>query len=75
MFNLPEIQYVYYQALFEKDKMMSGKFYAAVKTTDIFCLSTCYARNRKYENIDFYKTISEVKVAGFRACKLCSAST
>jgi len=61
----------YYTALVNKDVTYLGKFYAAVKTTGIFCLSTCYARKPKFENVDFYKERDEVEAAGFRACKLC----
>jgi len=61
----------YYDALVAKDERYIGKFLAAVKTTGIFCLPTCYARKPKFENVDFYKSREEVVAAGFRACKLC----
>ncbi len=61
----------YYTALVEKDKSYEYKFIAAVKTTGIYCISTCYARKPKFENVQFYTTIAEAKAAGYRACKLC----
>jgi len=61
----------FYQALVEKDPEFVGIYFAAVKTTGIYCLSTCYARKPKFENVDFYENLVEVQKAGFRACKLC----
>ncbi len=64
----------YYRALVAKDVSFLNTYFAAVKTTGIYCLSSCYARKPKFENVDFYNSITEVEEAGFRACKLCKPS-
>jgi len=71
MISNPSLIKEYYQALVNKDDSYKSRFIAAVKTTGIFCISTCYARKPKFENVDFYSDIPSAKAAGFRACKLC----
>lgn len=61
----------YYQALLNKDSQYVGIFYAAVKTTAVFCIATCRARKPKEENVIFYRTYSEALKNGFRPCKIC----
>ncbi len=61
----------YYTALLNKDSDYLGIFYAAVKTTNVFCIATCRARKPKRENVDFYPDLSSVFAAGFRPCKIC----
>ena len=61
----------YYQALINRDSQYTGIFYVGVKTTQIFCISTCRARKPKLENVNFYESIQEVENAGFRPCKVC----
>ncbi len=61
----------YYQALVEKNPEYLGVFFVGVKTTGIFCLPTCHARKPKKENVEFYRTVNEVVVAGYRPCKIC----
>ncbi len=60
-----------YQALIDKDPLQDGAFYAAVKTTGIFCRTVCTARKPKRENVLFYNTIQEALAAGYRPCKIC----
>ena len=60
-----------YQALVEKDPAYDGAFFAAVKTTGIFCRTTCTARKPKQENVCFYDTIHDALAAGYRPCKIC----
>ena len=60
-----------YNALVEKDPAYDGAFFAAVKTTGIFCRTTCTARKPKQENVCFYDTIHEAMAAGYRPCKIC----
>lgn len=71
MITEPKLISEYYQALVERDPVFLSKFIAGVKTTGIFCISTCYARKPKFENVEFYSTIAEAEEAGYRACKLC----
>jgi len=60
-----------YTALVEKKSEYDGAFFAAVKTTGIFCRTTCTARKPKRENVVFYDTIQEAMAAGYRPCKIC----
>lgn len=60
-----------YNALFEKNPAYDGAFFAAVKTTGIFCRTTCTARKPKQENVCFYDTFHEAMAAGYRPCKIC----
>src|SRR5580704_15008659 len=61
-----------YQALLNKDTSFDGAFYAAVKTTGIFCRPTCTARKPKPENVEFYNTAKDAILHGYRPCKVCS---
>lgn len=61
----------YYQALLNKDSTYVGIFYAGVKTTSVFCISTCRARKPKFENVEFYSTFKEALNSGYRPCKIC----
>lgn len=61
-----------YQALVEKDSSYEGTFFAAVKTTGIFCRPTCTARKPKKENVEFFPTPKEAILHGYRPCKICS---
>ena len=60
-----------YTALVEKDAAYDGAFFAGVKTTGIFCRTTCTARKPKRENVTFYDTIHDALAAGYRPCKIC----
>jgi AraC family transcriptional regulator of adaptative response/methylated-DNA-[protein]-cysteine methyltransferase len=60
-----------YQALVARSPEHVGAFYAAVKTTGIFCLPTCRARKPKAENVEFFSDIKEPLALGFRPCKVC----
>jgi AraC family transcriptional regulator, regulatory protein of adaptative response / methylated-DNA-[protein]-cysteine methyltransferase len=61
----------YYKALVERNADYVGKFYAAVKTTAIFCIPTCSARKPKFKNVDYYTTTEEIISEGYRACMRC----
>lgn len=61
----------YYQALIDKNPDFLGVFYVGVKTTSIFCISTCSARKPKKENVDFYSSFKEALENGYRPCKIC----
>lgn len=62
---------VMYQALIERDSTFEGIFFAAVKTTHIFCRPTCPARKPKFENVTYFSTAQEALFAGYRACLRC----
>jgi AraC family transcriptional regulator of adaptative response/methylated-DNA-[protein]-cysteine methyltransferase len=59
------------RALLQRDPAFEGVFFAAVKTTGIFCRPTCTGRKPKPENVVFYTTASECLHAGFRPCLIC----
>ncbi len=61
----------YYEALVNRDPEFVGLFFAAIKTTGIFCISTCRARKPKFKNVVFYKQAKEALQHGFRPCKIC----
>ncbi len=61
----------YYQALLERDPEYLGVFYVGVKTTAIFCISTCRARKPKAENVEFFTHYKEAMDHGYRPCKVC----
>jgi len=60
-----------YRALAERDSTYDGVFFAAVRTTGIFCRPTCAAKKPLLENVDFYPTVGEALVAGYRPCLRC----
>lgn len=60
-----------YQALTERDSMYDGVFFAAVRTTGIFCRPTCSAKKPLIQNVEFYATVREAVVAGYRPCLRC----
>lgn len=62
----------YYKALLERDSNYVGIFYVGVKSTGIFCISTCRARKPKFENVVFYTEVKELLQNGFRPCKICN---
>ena len=64
-----------YKALVAKDGAFEGTFYAAVKTTGIFCRPTCGARKPKKENVEYFRTTREALQHGYRPCRLCSPMT
>jgi AraC family transcriptional regulator of adaptative response/methylated-DNA-[protein]-cysteine methyltransferase len=63
---------IMYKALVDKDVSYEGTFFAAVKTTGIFCRPTCTARKPKKENVEFYSTTKEAILKGYRPCKVCN---
>lgn len=61
-----------YKALVEKDSRFEGIFFAAIKTTGIFCRPTCTARKPKPENVEYFQTSEAAIHHGYRPCKVCS---
>ncbi len=68
--NLPD-RPTMYEALLSKDTRFEGIFFAAIKTTGIFCRPSCTARKPKPENVEYYGTASEAVRYGYRPCKVC----
>jgi AraC family transcriptional regulator of adaptative response/methylated-DNA-[protein]-cysteine methyltransferase len=63
---------VMYQAIVNKDISFEGVFFTAVKTTGIFCRPSCRARKPKKENVEFFSTVREAIVKGYRPCRVCN---
>lgn len=62
---------IMYQAIVSKDTSFEGVFFTAVKTTGIFCRPSCTARKPKRENVEFFRTVKECILKGYRPCKIC----
>jgi AraC family transcriptional regulator of adaptative response/methylated-DNA-[protein]-cysteine methyltransferase len=60
------------RAFREHDASYLGVFFAAVRTTGIFCLPTCTPpRQPKPENCEYFASVRDAVFAGYRPCKLC----
>lgn len=62
---------IYWQAVVTKSQIMSDIFVYTVKTTGIYCRSSCSAKTPKRENVEFLQTWQEAEAQGYRACKKC----
>ncbi|MBC7622131.1 MAG: bifunctional transcriptional activator/DNA repair protein Ada, partial [Aeromicrobium sp.] len=60
-----------WRAFFARDASFEGVFLTGVKTTGIFCRTTCAARKPKRDNVSFFANADEAMFAGFRACLRC----
>ena len=60
-----------YRALCTRDTQYEGVFFAAIKTTGIFCRPTCSARNPNRENVQYFARAADALAAGYRPCKRC----
>jgi AraC family transcriptional regulator of adaptative response/methylated-DNA-[protein]-cysteine methyltransferase len=60
-----------YRALTERDSAYDGVFYAAIRTTGIFCRPTCSAKKPNRQNVEFYPSVGDALSAGYRPCKRC----
>ena len=67
---LPDAETMY-RALLRRDASYEGLFVVAVKTTGVFCRSTCTARKPKRENVEFFPSPREALQYGYRPCRLC----
>lgn len=61
-----------YRALVERDASYDGLLFACVRTTGIFCRTTCRARKPLAENVEFVPTVQEALHRGYRACRVCT---
>jgi AraC family transcriptional regulator, regulatory protein of adaptative response / methylated-DNA-[protein]-cysteine methyltransferase len=60
-----------YRALVNRDPSFEGIFFVGVRTTGIFCRSTCTAKKPARENVDFFATSTEALKSGYRPCLRC----
>ncbi len=61
----------YYEALLDRKQSFVGIFFVGVKTTSVFCISTCRARKPKKENVEFFTSFKDALDNGYRPCKVC----
>ncbi len=70
MSDLPSPRLLY-RALVRRDPAFEGVFFAAVKTTAIFCRPTCPARKPKARNVEYFARAADALRAGYRPCARC----
>ena len=61
------------EAFLNSDASYNGKFYVAVKSTKIYCLPSCTAKQPLEKNILFFDTRDQAILAGFRGCLRCKS--
>ncbi len=61
-----------YVALTERDSSFDGVFFAAIRTTGIFCRPGCSAKKPRPENVEYYPSVREALIAGYRPCLRCN---
>ncbi|UCC75201.1 MAG: methylated-DNA--[protein]-cysteine S-methyltransferase [Gemmatimonadota bacterium] len=60
-----------YRALCDRDAAYDGVFFAAIRTTGVFCRPTCTARKPREENVEYYPSARDALLAGYRPCMRC----
>ena len=60
-----------YDALKARDARFDGRFFVAVRTTNIYCRPVCPARTPLKANVDFFVHAAGAERAGFRPCLRC----
>ena len=60
-----------WQAIQDHDPAYETTFVFGVKTTGVYCRSTCRGAPVLRKNIEFFDEIEGARAAGFRACKRC----
>ena len=60
-----------WEAVQHSDASYDGLFFYAVKTTGIFCRPSCKSKPPKRENLCYFASGEEARIAGFRPCKRC----
>jgi len=59
------------RAFLSGDASYDGIFFAAVRTTGIFCRPCCAARKPLLKNVEFFPGVREAVFSGYRPCKRC----
>ena len=59
------------RAFAAKDASFDGTFFAAVRTTGVFCRPVCRAKPARPENLEFFAMAAEALRHGYRPCKMC----
>jgi methylphosphotriester-DNA--protein-cysteine methyltransferase len=63
---------ILWQAVLDKNPLASNSFVYCVKTTKIYCRSTCASRRPERDNVLFANNAKEAERLGFRACMRCN---
>lgn len=59
------------EAFLARDPSYDGVFVTGVRTTGIFCRTTCSARKPRPENVSFFDSSQSALLAGYRPCLRC----
>ena len=70
METMPSIKEMH-RAYSRKDASYDGVFFLGVRTTGIFCRPSCPARRPLPQNVNFFSSVREAVLAGYRPCKRC----
>ena len=60
-----------WQAIQDNDPQYEDTFVFGVRTTGVYCRSTCKGAPVLRKNIEFFDEIAAARAAGYRACKRC----
>ena len=60
-----------WQAIVRGDPAYEHAFVFGVRTTGVYCLTTCRGTPVLRKNVEFYDTVAEARAAGYRPCKRC----
>lgn len=60
-----------WHAVQERDVTSEGHFWFGVTTTRIFCRPGCPARTPHQNNVEFFESVQEALISGYRPCKRC----
>ncbi|HEX5635136.1 MAG TPA: bifunctional DNA-binding transcriptional regulator/O6-methylguanine-DNA methyltransferase Ada [Gemmatimonadales bacterium] len=54
-----------------RDRAADGRFVYAVRTTGVACRASCPSRRPRRENVTFFATLGDARLAGYRPCRRC----
>lgn len=60
-----------YERILASDADWDGRFYFGVVTTGIYCRPSCRVRKPRRENVRFFASPADARVAGLRPCRRC----
>ncbi len=61
-----------WQAILRHDAQYEDAFVFGVRTTGVYCRTTCPGRRPLRKNVEFFDGREEARAAGYRACKRCN---
>jgi DNA-3-methyladenine glycosylase II len=60
-----------YDIICNENSEYDSCLYTAVKTTGVYCIPSCSAKETNEENVEFYNTTIAAEASGYRPCKIC----